>query len=258
MHGSSRDFLAIAVREIHIKIIALRTPVLLSDRTTEQFNQPIRNISFVCAYGDSSIDITVTDKHAHSPRVNCRISTFEYTVIVCRHRHTITNFKVLAQDTTSLRGQRVIGRKLQITPVGEFDFKPILSIGIALPRLYLDESASVEDVNGPRPIMKLLISLSERQCEHATVHLDRDYVIARDGSHIAYFSLRMSFLVILQIEGSINKAEIREQPFCTHSDSEFEQIIVRVTCVVVHALFYSENLNRENRCLTVSETCFSC
>ena len=45
---------------------------------------------------------------------------------------------------------------------------------------------------------------------------------------------------------------------CRNSACQLEQVVVRISRIVVDAFLYLEDVNRENRCLAVTQTCFRC
>ncbi len=73
------------------------------------------------------------------------------------------------------------------------------------------------------------------------------------AAHIGNFGIVISGLVILQVEGRVNKAEIGEQPLGGNPHGQLEQVVVGVTLVVVDTLLYLEDLHRENGGLPVSQ-----
>ena len=76
---------------------------------------------------------------------------------------------------------------------------------------------------------------------------------ARAAAHVRNFGFRMPFLIVLEIVRCILKREIREQALGRRANRKLEQIIIRLAGVVVHALLYSENLNREDRRFAVAQ-----
>ena len=66
----------------------------------------------------------------------------------------------------------------------------------------------------------------------------------------------MTGLVILEIERCVNKSEVRKQTLCTDLHRQFEQVIIRVIGIIVDSLLDTENLNREDRCFAMTESCF--
>ena len=76
----------------------------------------------------------------------------------------------------------------------------------------------------------------------------------RAAAHVADLGLRMTRLVILQVKRRIEEREIREHALRGNAACQLEQVVVRVALVVVDAFLDLENMNRENRGLTVSQT----
>ena len=66
----------------------------------------------------------------------------------------------------------------------------------------------------------------------------------------------MAGLVILQIEGRIDKGKVGEQAFGADPAGELEQVVVRVAGVITDAFLDFEDLNGENRRLPVTEAGF--
>ncbi len=58
----------------------------------------------------------------------------------------------------------------------------------------------------------------------------------------------------MQIERRVNKTEIREHSLSRNTHSKLEEIVIRFALVIIYALLYLKDVNRENRCFTVSET----
>ena len=75
------------------------------------------------------------------------------------------------------------------------------------------------------------------------------------AAHICNLCLRMTGLIILEIEWSINESEVGKKPLSTYLHCQFKQVIVRVVRIIVDTFLDSENLNREDRSFAVSESC---
>ena len=75
------------------------------------------------------------------------------------------------------------------------------------------------------------------------------------ASHVRYLRIRIARLIILKIERSVNKREVREQSLSRNTAGKFEQIIVRVGRIKVNALFYLEYVDREYRSFAVAKSC---
>ncbi len=66
------------------------------------------------------------------------------------------------------------------------------------------------------------------------------------AAHVGDLRVIVAGLVVLQVEGRVQKAEVGEQPLGTHLDGKLEQVVVRVAGVVVDALLDLEDLHGEN------------
>ena len=76
---------------------------------------------------------------------------------------------------------------------------------------------------------------------------------ARAAAHVADLGLRMTGLVIFQIERCVEEREVREHALGGNAAGELEQIVVRVAVVVVDAFLDLEDVDREDRRLSVAE-----
>ena len=63
----------------------------------------------------------------------------------------------------------------------------------------------------------------------------------------------MSFFIILQIEGRVNKGEIGEEPLGRAADGQLEQIIVGFPRIVVDPVLHPENLDGEDGGLPIAQ-----
>ena len=87
----------------------------------------------------------------------------------------------------------------------------------------------------------------------------RVIIIADDtgaAAHVCHLGVVVTGLVVLQVEGRINKGEVGEQPLCGYPARQLQQIVVGILRVVVDPLLDLEDVNRENRGLPVTQTCF--
>ena len=81
--------------------------------------------------------------------------------------------------------------------------------------------------------------------------------VAHDTSaaaHVGHFRVVVPGLVVLEVEGRVDKAEVGEQPLGGDPHGQLEQVVVGVALVVVDALFHLEDLHREDGGLPVSQT----
>ena len=72
-------------------------------------------------------------------------------------------------------------------------------------------------------------------------------------SHIGDFGVVIPFLVILQVEGGVDEAEVGEQPLGRRLDGQLEQVVVGIAGVEIDPFLHLENLHRENRGFPVSQ-----
>ena len=66
------------------------------------------------------------------------------------------------------------------------------------------------------------------------------------AAHVGHLGVVIAGLVILQVEGGVQKAEVGEQPLGAHPHGQLEQVVVGVALVVVDAFLHLENLHRED------------
>ena len=66
----------------------------------------------------------------------------------------------------------------------------------------------------------------------------------------------MTGFVILEIEWSVNESKIWEQSLGTYLHCQLKQVIVWIVRIIVDTLFDTENLNREDWCFAMTESCF--
>ena len=74
------------------------------------------------------------------------------------------------------------------------------------------------------------------------------------AAHVGHFGVVISGLVILQIEGGVQEAEVGEQPLGAHPHGQLEQVVVGISFVVVDPFLHLEDLHRENGGFPVSQT----
>ena len=67
------------------------------------------------------------------------------------------------------------------------------------------------------------------------------------AAHIGDFGVVIPLLVILQVEGGVDEAEVGEQPLGRRLDGQLEQVVVGIAGVVVDPFLHLEDLHRENR-----------
>ena len=150
---------------------------------------------------------------------------------------------------------------------------------VAYPLLTLDLKACLQLVNNQ---IQLFIQFV-KECLHIALCLQRNarqvnrcktqiaasvdnltgrviYIADDTGTaaHVSSLGLRMSRLVVLCVERRIQEREVREQTLCRHTHCQFEQVIVRVSRIVVDAFLDLENVNREDGSLTIAQTCLCC
>ena len=71
------------------------------------------------------------------------------------------------------------------------------------------------------------------------------------AAHIGYLRVVVALLIVLQVEGGVDKAEVGEEPLCRDPHCQLEQVVVRVLRVIVYALLHLEYLHREDGRLAV-------
>ena len=76
---------------------------------------------------------------------------------------------------------------------------------------------------------------------------------ARAAAHVGDLGVVVSLFVVLEVEGSVEEAEIREETFGGRLHGEAEEVVVRIALVVVHAFLDFENLHGEDRRFAVAE-----
>ena len=76
------------------------------------------------------------------------------------------------------------------------------------------------------------------------------------AAHVGDLRLRVALFIILQVKGRVHKREVGEEPLGRAADGKLEQVIVRLTGVVVHALFHPEDLDGEDGRLPVAQPGF--
>ena len=74
------------------------------------------------------------------------------------------------------------------------------------------------------------------------------------AAHVCRLGLRMSRLVVRDVERCVDEREVREQTLGRDADRQLEQVVVRVARVVVDALLDLEDVDREDRGLAVAQT----
>ena len=67
------------------------------------------------------------------------------------------------------------------------------------------------------------------------------------AAHVGNLGIVIIRLVVLQVEGGVEEAEIREQALGGSLDGQLEEIVVGISRIVVHALFDLEDLDRAFR-----------
>ncbi len=77
----------------------------------------------------------------------------------------------------------------------------------------------------------------------------------RTTTHVADFRLGVTFTVECHIVRRILEGEVREETRRADFASELEEVVVRVAFLEVHTLLHAENLNGEDRGLTITQTC---
>lgn len=74
------------------------------------------------------------------------------------------------------------------------------------------------------------------------------------ASHVGNLGVIIALFVVRQVKRCINKTEVREQSLCGYFNCQTEQIIIRITRIIVDSFFYFENLYRKNGSLTISKS----
>src|SRR5699024_1731073 len=104
------------------------------------------------------------------------------------------------------------------------------------------------------------VNISKAKVAAAAGHFQVGVIdVAHDtgtAAQIGHFAVIVSGLVILQVKGSVQEAEIGEQPLGGNPDGQLEQVIVGVVGIVVDAFLYLEDLHRENGGFPVAQTGF--
>ena len=80
---------------------------------------------------------------------------------------------------------------------------------------------------------------------------------ARTATHVRDLRFGRA-LVVLEVEGRIHEAEVREQTLGRAAHSELEEIVVRIARIVVHAFLHAEDLHREDGRFATAKAFFSC
>ena len=74
------------------------------------------------------------------------------------------------------------------------------------------------------------------------------------ASHVSNLRVIVTFFIVRKVKWCIDKAEVREQPLCRYFDGQTEQIIVRISRVIVDTFFYFKDLYRENSSFAISKS----
>ena len=77
--------------------------------------------------------------------------------------------------------------------------------------------------------------VSATGCGRRTVDIGHDSGAAAHGRH---FRIGISFLIELQVEGGVQKLEVREEPLCRHPARHPKEVVVWVAGFGVHAVLY--------------------
>ena len=77
------------------------------------------------------------------------------------------------------------------------------------------------------------------------------------ASHVGDFRFRTARMVVGEIERSVDKGKIREQPLGRNPAGELEQIIVGVALLEVHPVLHLEDVNREDGGFPIAQSGFS-
>ena len=69
------------------------------------------------------------------------------------------------------------------------------------------------------------------------------------ASHVSNLRVIVTFFIVRKV-----KAEVREQPLCRYFNGQTEQIIVRISRIIVDTFFYFKDLYRENSSFAISKS----
>ena len=77
---------------------------------------------------------------------------------------------------------------------------------------------------------------------------------AGTAAHVGYLGLGTALFIVSEVVRSVDEGVVGEEALSRYAEAELEQIVVRVAGVVVHALFYLEDVYGEDRGLAVAQT----
>ena len=80
---------------------------------------------------------------------------------------------------------------------------------------------------------------------------------ASTAAHSGDLGIIVAFLVVLDIEWSIDEGEIREETLGGDFHTALEEVVVWIFWIVIDALFYLKNWDWEDWCLAATKTSFS-